>query len=274
MLVGRIDEVAQPIVDELLRQTASLHIRVHINIGHLEAFVLQHRLNGDDIGMYLTPAERLDSGIDDVGTIVTYLEDRSHRESRTRMSVILDDNIRMLGLDALGEGAQQSRLSDTSHILQADFLSTSSNHLVGNGAIVLNGMHGAGGDTQRSLRNHASSLGPLDRGDDITGVVQTTEDTGDVHTLSLLDFVHQLAHIVGHGIHTKGVQATIQHVGLNAHLVEGFTESTNGQVGVLACHEVHLLESTTIGFHTSKASHVNNHWSNALQLVLTRLKFA
>ena len=109
-------------------------------------------------------------------------------------------------------------------------------------------MHRTGGDAQCSLWNHASGLSPLDRGDNITCVVQTTEDTGNIHTLCLLHLVHQLAHIVRNRIHTQGIQATVQHVSLDAHLVEGLTESTHRQVGVLASHQVHLLESTTIGF--------------------------
>jgi hypothetical protein len=61
-------------------------------------------------------------------------------------------------------------------------------------------------------------------------------------------------------------------VRLDAHLVEGLTEGTYGQVGVLACHEVHLFESATIRFHTGKATHIDNHWGNTLQLVLTGLE--
>ena len=162
VLVGGIDEAAQPVVNELLRQTASLHIRIHIDVCHLEALVLQHRLHGDDIGMHLTPAQRFDGGIDDVGTVVTNLQDGGHRQTGTTVSVVLDDDIGMLRLDRLRQRTQQGGLSDAGHILQTDFLGSGGNHLVGNGAIVLHGMHGAGGDTQRGLRNHAGGLGPLD----------------------------------------------------------------------------------------------------------------
>ena len=75
MFVGRIDEVAQPVVDELLSQRTSLHIGIHIQVGHLEALVLQHRLDGDDVWMHLTPRQWLDGRIDDVGAIVADLED-------------------------------------------------------------------------------------------------------------------------------------------------------------------------------------------------------
>ena len=180
------------------------------------------------------------------------------------MTVVLDDDIGMLGLDGLGQCAQQSRLANTCHILQTDFLSTGGNHLVGNFRIIFDGMHRTGSDTQRSLWNHTSGLGPLDRGDNITCVVQTTENTGDVHTLSFLHLVHQFANVVGNRVHTQGVKATIQHVCLDTHLIERLTESTYSQIGVLASHEVHLLKGATIGFHTGKAPHVNDNGSNAL----------
>ena len=186
--------------------------------------------------------------------------------------MILDNDVRMLGLDGLGQRTQQGWLSDTCHILQTDFLGTGSNHLVGNGTIVLYGMHRTGGNTQRGLRNHTCGLGPLDRGNDVTRVVQTTEDTGDIHTLCLLHLIHQFTYVVGHGIHTQRVQTTVQHVRLDAYLVERLTESTYSIVRILAGHKVHLFKGTTIGFYTGKASHVNDDGSNTLQLVLAWLE--
>ena len=55
VLVGRIDETAQPVVDKLLCQASRLHVCVHIDISHLEALVLQHRLHRDDVGVHFTP---------------------------------------------------------------------------------------------------------------------------------------------------------------------------------------------------------------------------
>ena len=171
MLVSRVDEVAQPVVDKLLCECACLHVGIHIQIGHLEALVLQHRTNRDDIWVNLTPRQWLDSGIDNIGTVVTNLEDRCHRQTRTRVTMVLNDDIGVLGLDGLGELTQHSGLTDTSHILQTDFLGTSSDHLVGNSSIVLNGVNWRSGDTQCSLRCHATLLGPLDTWNDITGIV-------------------------------------------------------------------------------------------------------
>ena len=46
--------------------------------------------------------------------------------------MILYDDIGVLGLDGLRQSSQHGGLSDTSHILQTDFLSTCSNHLFSN----------------------------------------------------------------------------------------------------------------------------------------------
>ena len=69
-----VDEVSQPVVDELLGEGTCLHVSVHIDFLDLEALVLQHGLYGDDVRMNLSPREWFDGGIDDVGTVVTYLE--------------------------------------------------------------------------------------------------------------------------------------------------------------------------------------------------------
>ena len=121
-----------------------------------------------------------------------------------------------------------------------------------------------GGDAERSLRYHAGLLGPLDAGNDIASIVQTTEDARYIYALSLLDLVHQLTDIVGNGIHAQGIQAAVEHVGLNAHLVERLTKSAHRIVRILACQQVHLLKGTTVGFHTGEATHVDNDGSNAL----------
>ena len=135
-------------------------------------------------------------------------------------------------------------------------------------------MNGRSGDAERGLWNHAGSLGPLDGGDDIACVVQTAEDAGNIDTLGFLHLIHQLTHVIGYRIHAQCIQASVQHVGLYAHLVEWLTESADCQIGVLACHEVHLLESTAIGLYTGKATHVDDDGSNALQLILARLKLS
>ena len=45
VLVAGVDEVAQPLVDELLCERACLHVGAHVDVGHVEALVAQHRLH-------------------------------------------------------------------------------------------------------------------------------------------------------------------------------------------------------------------------------------
>ena len=222
--------------------------------------------------MHLTPRQRFDSGIDDVGTVLANFEDAGHRQTRTAVSVILDDNLRIFLLDHLRQLAQESRLTDTCHIFQTDFLSTGFNHLVGDVHVVLQRVNRRGGDTERSLWCHTCLFCPLDAGDDVAHIVQTVEDTGDINTLSVLHLIHQGTNIIGHRIHTQCIQTAIQHVRLDASLVERLTESTNGIVGVLACQQVYLLEGSTIGFYTGKTAHFDNNGSNALQLIFAWLE--
>ena len=90
----------------------------------------------------------------------------------------------------------------------------------------------------------------------------------------MLNLIHQCTNIIGYRIHTECVETAIQHVSLNANLVERLTESTNSQVRILTCHQVHLLKGTTIGFYSGKTAHIDNGGRNAFQLVFTRLEFA
>ena len=188
--------------------------------------------------------------------------------------MILNDDVGMLCLDGFRQLSEHGRLTDTGHILQADFLGTGSNHLVGNSAIILHRVNGRSGDAERGLRNHACRLGPFDGGNDIACIVQTAEDARNIDTLSFLHLIHQLAHVIGYRIHAQGIQATVEHVGLYAHLVEWLTEGANGIIRILACHEVHLFESAAVGLYTGKAPHINDDGSNALQLILARLKLS
>ena len=81
VLVGRIDEVSQPFIYELLCQGTSLHISIHIDVCDLKALVFQHGLHADNIGMNLTPRQGFDGSINDVSAIVADFEDARHGEA-------------------------------------------------------------------------------------------------------------------------------------------------------------------------------------------------
>ena len=274
VLVGRIHEVAQEVVDELLCHGACLHVGFHVDLRHLETGILQHGLHGDDIGMHLAPRHRLHGHVDDIGTILAHFEDGGHREARAAMPVILDEHIGMLLLDALHQASQHGRTSDAGHVLQADFGSTGGYQLVGDVGIIVHRMHGRIGDAEGGLGNHPRLKGIFDGRNDVARLVQSAEDAGDVHTLGMLHLVHQAAHVGGHGIHAEGVQSAVEHVRLNAHFMERLGEGTHGLVGILAIEQVDLLEGATIGLHTGKASHLDDEGGNAHQLVYPRLILA
>ena len=46
------------------------------------------------------------------------------------MTVVLDDDLGVLGLDGLDELTEEARATNTSHVLETDFRSTGSNELV------------------------------------------------------------------------------------------------------------------------------------------------
>ena len=127
------------------------------------------------------------------------------------------------------------------------------------------------GNTECCLWDHTRLLSVLDGGDDVTWVVEPVEDTGDVYALSLLDLVHQATYVGRHGEHTQTVESTVEHVGLDTRFVQGLGEGTYSLVGVLPIEEVHLLEGTAIGLHTSEAAHLDEYGSDTLELIPTGL---
>ena len=89
-----------------------------------------------------------------------------------------------------------------------------------------------------------------------------------------LDLVHEGTNVIGYGIHAQRIESAVEHVGLDAYLVERLAEGTHSIVGVFACQEVYLLKGTTVGLYTREATHFNDDGSDALQLVLARLELS
>ena len=189
------------------------------------------------------------------------------------MAMILDDNIWVLGLDNIGQLSEQCWLTNTCHIFQADFRSTSFNELVCNAAVVFYRMNRRISDTERCLRGHTCLKSPFDTRDDIANIVQAAEYACNVNTLCVLHLVLQLTEIVRTREHTESVETAVEHVRFNTHFVERLCKRAYCIVGILAVEKIHLLKSTTIGFYTSKTPHLDDDRCNAFQLVLARLKF-
>ena len=248
-LVAGVDEVAQPVVDELLRQRACLHVGVHVDFCHFEAFVLQHALHRDDVRVHLSPRQRLDCRVDYIASVLTHFEDGRHREARPRVAVILYYHVRMLCLYGLGELAEHGGLAYSGHVLEANFVSSGGYELVGYAAVILYGVYGRGCDAERCLRCHARLVGPFYAWYDVAHVVQSAEYARYVDALCVFYLVHEASHVVGHGIHAQSVEAAVEHVCLYSRFVERLAESPNGGVGVLACEQVYLFKSSSVSLN-------------------------
>ena len=105
-------------------------------------------------------------------------------------------------------------------------------------------------------------------------VVQAAERTRYVGSLCLLDLVHKFAHICRNRIHTKSVESSFQHMGLDSSLLEWCSPFTYGFVRIFSEKQIYLLKSTSVSLDTVKASHVDNCWSDLLELVDSRHIFA
>ena len=180
----------------------------------------------------------------------------------------------MLLLDAACQFAEEDRLADTGHVLQAEFFCTGGNLLVGQLAVVFDGVDRGGGDAERTLRCHAALLRPLQCRGDVADVVQTVEKTGDVHALRVLHTVHHRTHVVRNRIHTEGIQTAVEHMGLDAGLVQDPGVGTDGLVGILTGEEVHLLEGAAVCFYTCETAHLDEDRRNTYQLILAWLELA
>ena len=190
------------------------------------------------------------------------------------MAVILYDDFRMFVLDRLGELSEQCRLTDTSHILETDFCSTCRDKLVGDCRIIFHGVYRRSGDTECGLWCHSCLKSPLDARDDVSHVVESAEDTGDVNTLGVLYLILKCSHIVRHRIHTQSVKTAVEHVSLYTHLIEWLTECSYCRIRIFAGEKVDLFKSSSVGLHTREASHLDYHRSDALQLIFARLELA
>ena len=267
VMVGRLDEVAQEVVDELLREGAGFHIGLHVDVLDLETGILEHGADGDHVGMDLTPGERFHGHVEHIDACLGRFQHRSYGKTGAGVAVILDHDVRMVLLDARDDLADRPGTADAGHVLEADFLRTGFDEFLGQFGVVLDGMDRRVGDAEGSLRDHAAFDRVFDRGDDVVGIVEAVEDTGDVDALGVLDLVHEFTDVHRARVHAEGVETTVEHVGLDTGLVERFREGADGLVRVLPVQELDLLEGAAVGFHTVEAPHVDDYRSYLLQLV-------
>ena len=217
--------------------------------------------------MDFAPRHGLHRHINDVGTVLADFENGSHGKSGTTMPVILYQHLGMFLLDSLRQLSQHPRTADTCHILQTDFGCPGFNQLVGNAGVVLYRMDGRIGDTKCGLRYHAGFQSILDGGNYIPRLVQSAEDTGDVHALGMLHFVHQSAYIRRNRIHAQCIQPAVEHMRLYACFSEKCGKGAYSLVGIFTIQKVYLLKSSSVCFNACKTTHFNYQRSNTYQLV-------
>ena len=269
--VGGVNPVAQEVVNELLRKAAHLHICVHVDVLHLEAIGLHHLLDGDDVGMHLTPGERLYGYVQIICSGAGHLQHGSRGEAGTGVAMVLDLDFRMGLLDTGHNLAQFGRTAHTGHIFEANLVGAVFHQLVHQLEVILYRVHGRVGNGQGCLGNHPSLLGKLDGELEVAGVVEAAKGTGDIRALLLLYLEHKFADIGRNGIHTDTVEAALEHVGLNACLVERSCPLAYGDIGILTIEQIHLLKGAAVGFHSIEASHIHDGRGHPYKLVHTRL---
>ena len=159
-------------------------------------------------------------------------------------------DIRMLLLDGFCQSAEECWASYTSHVLEAYLWRSSLDEHVCLLSIILHCVDRRACYAQCGLRCHAGLLGPVYGWYDVTLVVETAEYTWYVDTLGVLHFIHQAPHVVRHGVHTQRIEATVEHVGLYANLVERLAEGTYSIIRVFAREKIDLLKRTAIGLDT------------------------
>ena len=98
-------------------------------------------------------------------------------------------------------------------------------------------------------------------------VVQSAERTGDVGALLFLDLEHQVADVPRYRVHPEGIEASFQHMGLDARLMERSRPLADRDVRILTEKEIHLFESASIGFYAVEAAHVDDCGTYLAKLV-------
>ena len=224
--------------------------------------------------MHLAPTEGFDGDIEVIGTGTGDFQHAGRGESWAAVAVVLNLDVGILLLDFAYQLGQQVRPADARHILEADLVGSVLHHMVHDVHVVGDGVHGGEGDGEGSLRDHLPLLGVFHRELEVAVVVEAAERTGDVHALGLLYLVHEFAHVCRNGVHAKGVERTLEHVGLDAGLVEGGRPRPDGAVRVLAVEKVNLFESAAVGLDAVEASHIYDSGSHPDQLVHPGLVFS
>jgi len=189
------------------------------------------------------------------------------------MRVILNRNIFDF-LDTCHQLTQEYRTTNTRHILDTDFITSCINQLLGHIQIILYGMNRRISDAKTALRNHAGIMCITNGRNNIAYIVQSTECTGNVCTLSLLYFIEQLTYVGRYRTHSQTVQRTVEHVCLNSSFMKRLRPLTDSLVRIFTKQQVNLFKTSPVCFYTGKTPHFDNGWGHLHQLVYSRYVFS
>ena len=78
MLVGRIHEIAEEIINEFLCHGTCFHICFHVDLRNTETGIFQHGLYGDHIRMNFTPGYGFHGYVNNISTILANFKNGSH----------------------------------------------------------------------------------------------------------------------------------------------------------------------------------------------------
>ena len=105
-------------------------------------------------------------------------------------------------------------------------------------------------------------------------IIKSAERSGDICALRFLHLVHKFTNIRRHRVHSQRIKTTLQHMGLDSHLMKRCCPTSYGYIRILTEKEVNLLESTSISLDPVETSHVNDGRCNFFKLVYSRHIFA
>ncbi len=271
--VSRTDIQTQKVVHELLYHAAHFHVGFHVYLRHAVTGILQHCLHCQEVGMPCSPREWLHTHVDVIASCSTHFEDGCHIEARTGMAMILYRYLGMRGFDACNNLPERVWTTDSCHILYTYLVGTQADKLESHLRVVFHGMDGGVGDAERALRNHPCFFGVADTRRNVAHIVKSAKRAGYVCPLRLLHLIKQLAHICRDRAHTKSVEGTVEHVGLDACLMERLRPFTHGFVGVFSEEKVDLFEPSSVGFDAGKTTHFNDGRCNTCELIYARHVF-
>ena len=133
-------------------------------------------------------------------------------------------------------------------------------------------MYGRIGDTKSCLRNHTCFQSIFNRRNDVSRLIQSTENACDVHSLRMLDFIHQFTYVCRNRIHAQRIQSAIEHMRLNTRFFKRCGKSTAALLGFSPYNRFTCSKAPPF-VHSGKTAHLNNQRSDTDKLINPRLIF-